>query len=465
MYHSRTLVVKKIKYLILFVVLCIKPYSLIPQNKSFSNRFIINASYNQSWKDDTTSYAEITVSYYTKQIVLQKDSAGYRGSIALQIFLKKQTDSLFSCIGSYMIPTVLSDTSRNELTDEVLSKMTYVLGTGSYQVSIVGYDRGMPSHRDSLQYNVMIQRRSDSPVTSDLDLCTNISESSNKNDMFYKNGYRVCTNPSLVFGSNRYPVVFSYIELYHLRVGSTYAITIQILDTKGSIQKSVKRMRHISFANTVDVTTVNIHTLSSGKYLFQYVLSDTSGNEIARSGKKLFIYNPSIQPLSGAAVSTKGAELAGLSDQELIAEFHLAQYIAQPDQIRMFDKLTTVEARREFLAKFWADIENGYQGRTDISRLIYLQRVLEANQNYKVFMKEGWRTDRGRVYVLYAKPDEIERFPSSESNKPYEIWHYYQIESGVQFVFVDLSGVGEYTLVHSTKRGELQDDQWQKNLR
>jgi GWxTD domain-containing protein len=448
----------------LFIVLSVKPYSLISQSKSFSNQFIINASYSRSWKDDTTSYLEITVSYYTGQIVLRRDSLGYRGSIALQILLKKQTDSLFSSIGSYMVPTVLSDTSGKVLTDEIASKMTYVLEMGSYQVAVVGYDKNMPSHRDSLRYNVVIQRRPDSPVTSDLDLCTNISESSNKNDMFYKNGYRVCTNPSLVFGSNRYPVVFSYIELYHLRVGSAYTIAIQILDAKGAIQKSVKRIRYISFANTVDVATVNIHTLSSGKYLFQYVLSDTSGNEIARSAKKVFIYNPSIQSFSEVAVSAKGAELAGLSDQELIAEFHFAQYIAQPDQIRLFDKLTTEEARREFLAKFWADIENGYQGRTDISRLIYLQRVLEANQNYKVFKKEGWRTDRGRIYILYAKPDEIERFPSSNSNKPYEIWHYYQIESGVIFVFIDRTGIGDYSLVHSTKRGEIQDDSWQQYL-
>jgi len=457
---------KNIKWLLsLFIVLCIKPNMLVSQSKPFNNRFIINASCSRSWKDDTTSYVEITVSYYIGQVVLQKDSAGYRGSITLQIFLKKQTDSIFSAIGNYMIPTLLSDTSRKELINEVLSKMTYVLGMGSYQLSIVGYDRGMPSHRDSLQYNVMIQRRPDSPVTSDLDLCTNISESSNTNDMFYKNGYRVCTNPSLVFGSNQYPVVFSYIELYHLRIGSTYAITTQILDTKGSILKSIKRVRRISFANTVDVTTVNIHTLSSGKYLFQYILSDTNGNEIAQSVKKFFIYNPSIQSLSGAVVSSKGAELAGLSDQEIIAEFHLAQYIAQSDQIRIFNKLTTMDARREFLAKFWTDIENGYQGRTDISRLIYLQRVFEANQNYKAFLKEGWRTDRGRVYILYAKPDEIERFPSSNSNKPYEIWHYYQIEGGIQFVFIDISGAGEYTLVHSTKRGEIQDEGWQQYLR
>jgi GWxTD domain-containing protein len=464
MNSSRNNIMKNILFIFLFIMLYAAPCSLISQSRIFNNRFMISASYNQSWNNDTTAYLEITASYYTRQIVLQKDSTGYHGSVALQIFLRKQTDSLYMGIGNYVIPTVFSDTTKNEFADEVLSKVTYVVGIGSYQVSLVGYDRGMPSHRDSLQYSFVIQKKPDSPVTSDLDLCTNISESSNKDDMFYKNGYRVCSNPSLVFGSNRYPVVFSYIELYHLHVGSTYAITIKILDTKGNIQKSVKRFRNISIANTVDIATVNINTLSSGKYMFQYILSDTSGNEITRSEKYIFIYNNSVQSLSGTAISKKGVELVGLSDQELIDEFHFARYIARPDQIRMFDKLTTLEARREFLARFWADIENGYQGKTDISRQIYLQRVMKANQNYKAFLKKGWKTDRGRIYILYDKPDEIEHFQSSERNKPYEIWHYYQIEGGVQFVFIDLSGVGEYTLVHSTKRGELQDESWERNL-
>jgi hypothetical protein len=66
--------------------------------------------------------------------------------------------------------------------------------------------------------------------------------------------------------------------------------------------------------------------------------------------------------------------------------------------------------------------------------------------------------------ILYAEPDEIERFPSSTSEKPYEIWHYYSIENGVEFIFVDRSAFGDYILVHSTKRGELRDDQWQRYL-
>jgi len=79
--------------------------------------------------------------------------------------------------------------------------------------------------------------------------------------------------------------------------------------------------------------------------------------------------------------------------------------------------------------------------------------------------REGWEIDRGRVYILHGEPDEIERMPSSEDRKPYEIWHFYQIENGVQFIFVDRSGFGDYLLVHSTKRGELQDPTWERYLR
>ena len=87
-----------------------------------------------------------------------------------------------------------------------------------------------------------------------------------------------------------------------------------------------------------------------------------------------------------------------------------------------------------------------------------------ANERYRAIGRDGWRTDRGRIYIIYGEPDEIQRFPNSSDNKPYEIWNYNQIEGGVEFIFIDLSGFSEYTLVHSTKRGEIQDPSWQQLL-
>ena len=156
---------------------------------------------------------------------------------------------------------------------------------------------------------------------------------------------------------------------------------------------------------------------------------------------------------------------AGFSLDELAEEFRIAKYVTQSEDNKAFDKLTTVEARKEFLQNFWTRVENEELGRLNLTRSIYLQRVQTANQRYKTYAKEGWRTDQGRVLVLYGEPDEIQRFTNSSDSKPYEIWNYHQIEGGVEFVFIDLTGFNEYLLVHSTKRDEIQDASWEQLLK
>jgi hypothetical protein len=73
------------------------------------------------------------------------------------------------------------------------------------------------------------------------------------------------------------------------------------------------------------------------------------------------------------------------------------------------------------------------------------------------------KSEQSRVY-LCMKPEESKCITSSENLKPHELWKYLHIESGAEFVFVDRSGFGDYVLVHSTKRGELRDDTWQRYL-
>jgi GWxTD domain-containing protein len=145
-------------------------------------------------------------------------------------------------------------------------------------------------------------------------------------------------------------------------------------------------------------------------------------------------------------------------------EYQKARYLATDQETKTFSQITSEEGRREFLGKFWSEIEAGRLGRAPVMRAVYLQRVASANVRFRAMGRDGWRTDRGRVLMIYAEPDEIERFPSGQNNKPYEVWRYYSIENGVEFVFVDRSGFGDYVLVHSTKRGELRDDEWQRFL-
>jgi hypothetical protein len=74
--------------------------------------------------------------------------------------------------------------------------------------------------------------------------------------------------------------------------------------------------------------------------------------------------------------------------------------------------------------------------------------------------REGYRTDRGRVYIVYGPPDDIERHPNESDTKPYEIWTYNSIQGGVEFDFLQKVQGSDYELVNSTVRSELHDDTW-----
>jgi GWxTD domain-containing protein len=255
------------------------------------------------------------------------------------------------------------------------------------------------------------------------------------------------------------------MEFYNLKIGMTYAIKSQIVDSKGEIKKQRTHLRRFKMPNVVDVTALNVTSISSGKYNYEVILSDTLGNEIVKSQRPIYLYNPNVQSAQATSLSEGSAVYAGFSLDELAEEFRVAKYVTKSEDNTTFDKLTTGEARKEFLISFWTRVEKEELGRLNLSRSVYLQRVLTANQRYKTYAKEGWRTDQGRVLILYGEPDEIQRFTNSSDSKPYEIWNYHQIEGGVEFVFIDLTGFNEYLLVHSTKRGEIQDASWEQLLK
>lgn len=94
---------------------------------------------------------------------------------------------------------------------------------------------------------------------------------------------------------------------------------------------------------------------------------------------------------------------------------------------------------------------------------MYLKRIELANEKFGG-MRSGWKTDRGRVYLLYGEPDDIERMPSTNVTQAYQIWHYEKIQGGVEFIFADLRGFNRYDLLHSTARGERRNNNWRNML-
>lgn len=94
----------------------------------------------------------------------------------------------------------------------------------------------------------------------------------------------------------------------------------------------------------------------------------------------------------------------------------------------------------------------------------YKQQLIKCEKQYGTWVKRGFESDRGRVFLQYGAPNQIEDETYNSSSLPYQIWQYYKIEKNSNVIFVfyneDTSN-NDFTLLHSNMLGELQNSNWQ----
>jgi GWxTD domain-containing protein len=109
-------------------------------------------------------------------------------------------------------------------------------------------------------------------------------------------------------------------------------------------------------------------------------------------------------------------------------------------------KLKTLDERVAAFNAFWESRDPTVgTAENEIKREFY-RRITYANRQFRHLRQEGWRTDRGRVYVKFGEPDQIDDYPMAPDAPPYQVWHYYQNGAYRRFAFVDSSEDGDYRL-------------------
>jgi len=303
---------------------------------------------------------------------------------------------------------------------------------------------------------------------SDIELSSRLERDTTRS-IFYKNHYLVLPNPGALYGLEL-PMLYFYTEIYNLRFpsDSSYSVHYRIYDGEGNEAKILpSKRRPIAGAKLVEVGGFNIVTLKSGGYFFEIrVVDHATGAETSRR-HKFFVYREKDQAETTTAASASALEFLALNyrqrtEKELDKEFETTRYISTNEEKKIYNSLKA-ESKRDFIAKFWQKRDQSPETPRNEFRENYLARVKFANDNFSGF-REGWKTDMGRVLLIYGEHDEIERFPSSNDARSYQIWRYFEIEGGVEFIFVELRSGGEMELVHSTARNELQDPDWQRWL-
>jgi len=134
-------------------------------------------------------------------------------------------------------------------------------------------------------------------------------------------------------------------------------------------------------------------------------------------------------------------------------------YIISDEERAAFKQLSNDEERDNFIEAFWQRRDPTPDTEENEYKEEHYQRIAYANEHFAAGVP-GWRTDRGRMYIMYGKADEVESHPSGgtyerpmeegggeTSTYPFETWRYRYLEGIGQEViieFVDTCMCGEY---------------------
>jgi len=123
------------------------------------------------------------------------------------------------------------------------------------------------------------------------------------------------------------------------------------------------------------------------------------------------------------------------------------RYIAKESELELIRSSSGQEEKRKRFLDFWNKRDPDPTTLRNELLEEYYHRIEFTNKSFTHYI-DGWRTDRGMVYIRFGPAENIERHPFDMNTKPYEVWYYYQQER--QFVFVDESGFGDYRLRYPT---------------
>jgi GWxTD domain-containing protein len=318
-------------------------------------------------------------------------------------------------------------TPRQKLPDMVV----FNLAPGSYSVKGIVADLNRnTTHEGTLELD--LSAFSDEELAlSDIEFATNLKKG-DEGSKFYKNGFLVIPNPERMYGTSL-PMLYYYSEIYNLEADDgVYTVERRILDdARDVINILPKKSKKKVGSSVVEIDGFSITSLTSGTYYLQLIArddDDTSASDTADA--KFFIYRPEdfvkpAQIAAGAQGAAVAAEINSYNEGELQQAVDVTKYFLTDKEWEMVGGLND-DGRREFLIRFYNERDPDPATPVNEFRVIIVERKEYANKKFGIWDKPGWKTNRGRVYMLYGSRNNF----------------------------------GDYWLVHSNKQGEVYGPKW-----
>jgi GWxTD domain-containing protein len=279
---------------------------------------------------------------------------------------------------------------------------------------------------------------------------------------------RIVTAPTLVLDPLQ-PTIAFLLEAY-AAAEATAVTTITIREATGGAVVSLPAFRRTMPAGGGVIRgEFPLDGLPEGAYTFVAAVA-MGGETLERTGSfTVGNLQAALQRQLVARAANRDLDEAffgAMAEAELDQAAEQLQLLATPRQLEVYqatgERKLSVEAKRRFLVTFWSQRDDTKATPANERRLAFYDGVALADSLYGEAGRRGrpgWKTDRGRVYVTYGKPDEIFRRQQEGRAPPYEIWRYTQGRLRY-YIFADRTNYGLYTLMKSNDLAEAGQANW-----
>lgn len=413
---------------------------------------------------------------------VEAEEGQFYSEVAIVVKVSKGSTVVFQ--DAYRVKGPLS---AGENMPDFIDQQRIPLKDGSYELDITVQDA---HHKDATPVRVIqefeMNHKARAVKLSDIQLVSSFVKAEAPS-LLTKAGHDL-----IPYTSSFYPQMIEelnfYFEVYNTdkKIGDDKEFLLDIFIENaddGSLAGNLRKYSKRAGAAVIPVLqTFPINHIPSGNYNIVVEVRDKK-NEVLDAAR-FFIQRSNRLP--EAESSSEGFALAadGLADLSLtfVGQYNRAEELrhhvrclipismqSEIVRINRHINVNDVDMMKRFLYNFWI-VRHPNAAAEEWDK--YLKEVRKVNESYSNNMDMGYETDRGRVYLQYGPPDAMSDSYFEPNTYPYEIWHYYRLEnqnlnapqSNRRFVFANMSGAGEFMLIHSDADNELFNARWHYDL-
>ncbi|MFM1915888.1 MAG: hypothetical protein RLZZ531_1557 [Bacteroidota bacterium] len=410
------------------------------------------------------NYLEVYMQFVSYSVLYKNEGNGLRSKVLISVEIADTTQTVFS--DRYVLE---SPEAIDSIQDDFYEVLRIQLNPGKYTMKLNLLDVNKEGSEISGNLPITIEDFSKNTKISDI-IVAEFAYPSDEQTNFDKSGYHIIPMLSSFYAtdSKNLPI---YLELYGTEgiMDSTFLLSYRMINTKDAteMQGFSKTFSYKKGPVIPVFESINIEDLSTGNYQLEVRVSRSSNEILAVQTYDFERSNENNSMFTMENLQLDPAFQASIPTDSVLYFLESLIPISKPAEIKNIIetlKSKNVENARKHLQGYWVITSptNSYE-----SWLRYKAQVVFVQDIYGNNFQEGFETDRGRVYLKYGAPNQVNARESSPSEYPYEIWTYNKIGiySNKRFIFYNPDLVNNaYRLLHSDMLGELKNPAWPQIL-